>query len=53
MLLFEQVQEDSFSHVLWPPKHPAEGEPIVLRDYQVDVINKFLELVLDSSVNIV
>ena len=20
---FEQVQEDSFSHVLWPPKHPS------------------------------
>lgn len=23
--------------------HPAEGEPIRLRDYQVDVVNKFLE----------
>jgi len=40
---FENVQEDSFSHVLWPERHPAEGQPIVLRDYQVDVINKFLE----------
>ena len=27
----------------WPEGHPAEGEPIRLRDYQVDVVNKFLE----------
>lgn len=27
----------------WPKGHPAEGQPIVLRDYQYDVINKFLE----------
>ena len=27
----------------WPKGHPAEGQPIVLRDYQYDVVNKFLE----------
>ena len=27
----------------WPEGHPAAGQPIVLRDYQYDVINKFLE----------
>ena len=27
----------------WPKGHPAAGEPIVLRDYQYDVVNKFLE----------
>ena len=27
----------------WPKGHPAAGQPIVLRDYQYDVINKFLE----------
>jgi superfamily II DNA or RNA helicase len=27
----------------WPKGHPQEGQPIVLRDYQYDVINKFLE----------
>jgi superfamily II DNA or RNA helicase len=26
----------------WPKGHPVEGEPIVLRDYQVDIINNFL-----------
>ena len=38
----EPVQEDSFSHVAWPKGHPAEGEPIILRDYQVETINQFL-----------
>jgi len=27
----------------WPKGHPEEGKPIVLRDYQYDVVNKFLE----------
>ena len=27
----------------WPKGHPMEGDPIILRDYQYDVINKFLE----------
>ncbi len=27
----------------WPKGHPAEGQPIVLRDYQFDVVNKFQE----------
>ena len=40
---FESVQEDSYSDYVWPPKHPCEGQPIMLRDYQVEVINKFLE----------
>jgi superfamily II DNA or RNA helicase len=28
---------------MWPDKHPMAGQPIVLRDYQVEIINKFLE----------
>ena len=40
---FEQVKEDSYSHISWPEKHPVAGQPIVLRDYQVKTINKFLE----------
>ncbi len=27
----------------WPKGHVMEGQPIVLRDYQYDVVNKFLE----------
>ena len=40
---FEQVSQTSYDHVAWPKKHPAEGQPVILRDYQVDIINKFLE----------
>ena len=28
--------------VCWPKGHPAAGEPIILRDYQVEAINNFL-----------
>ena len=28
---------------VWPKGHPAEGQPIMLRDYQVEAINRFLE----------
>lgn len=27
----------------WPEGHPEAGRPIILRDYQYDVVNKFLE----------
>jgi superfamily II DNA or RNA helicase len=40
---FEEVTEDTFKHINWPDKHPMAGQPIVLRDYQVEIINKFLE----------
>lgn len=39
----EQIDENTFSDILWPDKHPAAGEPVVLRDYQVEIINKFME----------
>ena len=42
-LSFSPVTQTSYEHVAWPAKHPAEGQPIILRDYQVDVINRFLE----------
>ena len=39
---FEQVRENSFAHVKWPKGHPAAGEPIIMRDYQVEIVNNFL-----------
>ena len=39
---FESVTETSFEHVKWPRTHPAAGEPVMLRDYQVEIINNFL-----------
>ena len=40
---FERVTEDTFSHINWGKGHPMEGQPIKLRDYQVEIINNFLE----------
>jgi superfamily II DNA or RNA helicase len=42
-LHFDQIKEDFWGTKTWPKGHPAEGEPIRLRDYQVEVINNFLE----------
>jgi superfamily II DNA or RNA helicase len=39
---FNTVTEQTFSHYVWPTGHPKEGEPIVLRDYQVEITNQFL-----------
>lgn len=39
---FNKVTQDAFAHKTWPKGHPVEGEPIVLRDYQVEIINNFL-----------
>jgi superfamily II DNA or RNA helicase len=40
---FEQVTESTFDHILWPTGHPMAGQPMQLRDYQVEIINNFLE----------
>jgi superfamily II DNA or RNA helicase len=39
---FTEVSEDTFAHILWPKGHPAEGQPIKIRDYQVECINRYL-----------
>jgi len=41
-LEFPLITEDHFSDRVWPMGHPAVGEPIRLRDYQVEIINQFL-----------
>jgi superfamily II DNA or RNA helicase len=39
---FTAVDENSYGHVLWPKGHPQQGQPMQLRDYQVEIINTFL-----------
>lgn len=39
---FEEIDENSYSHIKWPKGHVKEGEGITLRDHQVDVINSYL-----------
>ena len=42
---FEKIGENFWADQgkVWPKGHPQAGQPIILRDYQYDVINKFLE----------
>jgi superfamily II DNA or RNA helicase len=42
---FTNVTENYWSDQgkTWPKGHPQAGQPIILRDYQYDVVNKFLE----------
>jgi len=40
---FKQVNEDSYSHIMWPKGHPMAGQPMSLRDYQVEIVNNFLD----------
>jgi len=42
-LNFNTVNKNYFSNKCWPKGHLCEGEPIVLRDYQVDVVNNFIK----------
>jgi superfamily II DNA or RNA helicase len=39
---FEPVNIHSYQHCLWPKGHPRAGQPMELRDYQVEIINNFL-----------
>ena len=41
-LEFELIREDSFADTLWPIGHEREGQSVVLRDYQVEIVNNFL-----------
>ena len=40
---FKPVDENSYNHVAWPKGHPKAGEPMVLRDYQPEIINRFFD----------
>ena len=40
---FNTVDKDYLAHITWPDNHPCAGQPIQLRDYQVETINKFIE----------
>jgi superfamily II DNA or RNA helicase len=39
---FDAMSESTFSNKTWPVGHPIAGQPIELRDYQVELINNFL-----------
>lgn len=43
VLEFTQIDEEFWGDMCWPEGHRFAGQPIRLRDDQVEVINKFLE----------
>jgi len=40
---FTEVAANSYQHCLWPKGHTRAGQPMELRDYQVEIINNFLK----------
>jgi len=36
---FDPIDEKFLSHLTWPAGHRAEGQPIMMRDYQVKIVN--------------
>jgi superfamily II DNA or RNA helicase len=40
---FKLIDQNYLADTKWPKNHPCAGQSIVLRDYQVETINKFLE----------
>lgn len=39
---FGQIDKNTFSDVMWPKGHPCEGQPVVLRDHQIEIVNTYL-----------
>ncbi len=39
---FTQVSTDTFGDKVWPKGHPKAGQQVELRDYQIEIINNFL-----------
>jgi superfamily II DNA or RNA helicase len=39
---FTKIQEDTFANKTWPKGHVREGQPVLFRDYQVEIVNNFL-----------
>ena len=40
---FAAFTEHTFADKAWPTGHPRAGEPVMLRDYQVEILNSFLQ----------
>ena len=40
---FTLIDKNYLSDITWPESHPCAGQPIELRDYQVEIINEFIK----------
>jgi hypothetical protein len=39
---FTEITDEFFADTLWPKGHPNEDEPIMMRDHQVNAVNRFI-----------
>lgn len=42
-ITFQEIDENIFDGKVWPKGHPAEGQPIKLRDYQLEAVKHFID----------
>jgi superfamily II DNA or RNA helicase len=49
-LAFDLVDKDSYKHITWPLGHTFAGQPIQLRDHQVELLNSCLKIPQGISV---
>lgn len=48
--VFDQIDKDSYKHVIWPAGHVRAGESVSLREHQVDMVNAFITEI--QSINV-
>ncbi len=39
----QNITDEFLADTIWPTGHPMEGEPIMLRDHQVECVNRYLQ----------
>lgn len=40
--VFPEIKEDMFADKVWPKSHPKAGEPVMFRDYQIELIRNYV-----------
>jgi superfamily II DNA or RNA helicase len=40
--VFPEIREDMFADTVWPAGHPRAGEPIMFRDYQIEILRNYV-----------
>lgn len=40
---FEKINNNSYDHISWPTGHQIAGQPIIVKDHQVEIVNAYLD----------
>lgn len=41
--VFPEIKEDMFADVMWPKSHVRAGEPVMFRDYQIELLRNYVD----------